>query len=486
VAVYARRGDVLYRVAAFGPHSPFAVDSIHLITGATDVARVVAEGSQAVVDSQYAKVYSDGFTPAQRLLIALMVGNECVGVLLVDTPQAGVFGQSLLALARAYAGVAAMAVDARRTAIAARAPVPSVTASYGAAPVAISHEVPEPCEELERCRSSSMRDVVARARQVARTDAPVLIIGEPGCGKRYVARAIVGWSERSDGPFVTLECDAHPVNELERLLFGDAVRPGGLIAAAGQGTLLLANVESLPLSLQVKLLEVLQHGSYRTVGSLHAGNGHLHGAQFRLLATSRTELQDSVNRGAFRADLHERLAVFPLRVPALRERSRDAWAIAQQFIVQRMRRGDSLQLSTRAQQWLCEYSWPGNVAELLNVLERAAMLRPSGMIDVDVLPAASPAHVVAPSDDRPSTFPSFVDNERSYFERALTLTSGKLHGADGAASLVGLKPTTLQSRLKKLGIQPRMWKRRAIEQKAAPISGVQPYGTNLRSTIGSQ
>src|SRR5690606_37241154 len=147
--------------------------------------------------------------------------------------------------------------------------------------------------------------------------------------------------------------------------------------------------------------------------------------------------------------------------------------------------GQTLRISAPAQRWIDEYEWPGNVSELINVLERAAMLSSSGSIDLDVLPVASLAGTGPSATGDHGAFPTFVENERSYFERALRLTAGKLHGADGAANLVGLKPTTLQSRLKKLGIQPRMWKRRVVEQPA-PVSGVHTYGENLRSTTGNQ
>ena len=313
---------------------------------------------------------------------------------------------------------------------------------------------------LEASLSEPMQHVVRLAKQVASADLPVLISGETGTGKEVLAQAIHAWSPRADRPFVKLNCAALPENLVESELFGHV--KGAFSGAAGErrgrfltangGTLLLDEIGDMSLGTQAKLLRVLQEGTFEPVGSDRSVR-----VDVRVLAASHVELREAVREGRFREDLYYRLAGFPLHLPPLRERVPDIAGIAGgvlQSLARRTGRGPWT-MGPQALAALAEHTWPGNVRELVNVLERAVILRPAGDLGPEhivLVPGTSPMAVTAPSEA--DGFPAFDDMQRDYFRRALRRTSGKIYGDGGAAALVGMKPTTLQSRLKKLGIDP--------------------------------
>ena len=310
---------------------------------------------------------------------------------------------------------------------------------------------------LEQSEHPEMQAVVRLARQAAPSRLPILILGETGTGKEVLSQAIHAWSDRAAGPFVKLNCSAIPEGLIESELFGhrrgafsgaDRDRPGRFVTANG-GTLLLDEVGDLPLAAQAKLLRVLQEGTFDPVGADDPVK-----VDVRVLAATHVDLEQAVEDGRFRQDLWYRLAVLPLRLPPLRARPQDTLRIAQAFLAQQAaagRRGPWT-LSAAAEATLMAAPWPGNVRELRNVLERATVLLPAGELSPQHL-MMQPALTPPGRPPGPEVFVSFADNERAYLEAALSRCGGKLYGEDGAAALVGLKPSTLRSKLLKHGLR---------------------------------
>jgi transcriptional regulator with GAF, ATPase, and Fis domain len=315
---------------------------------------------------------------------------------------------------------------------------------------------------IERTHSPAMERAVRLARQVAPTDSAVLISGETGTGKEVLARAIHEWSRRVDKPFLKLNCAALPEHLLESELFGHTrgafsgavqSRPGRFQMAHG-GTLLLDEIGDLPLAAQAKLLRVLQEGTFEPVGADRSVV-----VDVRILASTNVNLEQAVVEGRFRADLYYRLNVFPLHLPALRDRREDVRLLAEDFLYRRARRTGMgpWRLSERGAGRLQAHPWTGNVRELINVLERATILTPQGELDLEDVLADTRlgARPGAPAPAAPEArIPegSLQSVERRAILQALEASRGKVYGPGGAAERLGLKPTTLQSRMKKLGI----------------------------------
>jgi transcriptional regulator with GAF, ATPase, and Fis domain len=321
-------------------------------------------------------------------------------------------------------------------------------------------DAPDAGALIEATRSPAMRHVVTLARQVAVTDTPVLITGETGAGKEVLASAIHGWSGRSAQPMVSINCAALPAPLIESELFGHvkgafsgavAARVGRFRAANG-GTLFLDEVGELPLELQAKLLRVLEDGSFQPVGSDRTVR-----VDVRLIAATNADLQHEAVEGRFREDLYYRLAVFPLHVPPLRARREDLPVLVEGIlggIARRTGRGP-WHVSEATLRRLAEHSWPGNVRELRNALERATIVSPGPEIDLDApIRASAPAPPsAAPGSDDERPVVSLAEAERQHVMRALRRSGGKVHGPGGAAELLELNPSTLRSRMKKLGIR---------------------------------
>jgi formate hydrogenlyase transcriptional activator len=304
--------------------------------------------------------------------------------------------------------------------------------------------------------SPPMRRVLERVRLVAPSNTTVLIRGETGTGKEGLARLVHEWSPRFGAPFVVVNLGAIPESLIESELFGHEKgaftgasrrRPGRFEQAEG-GTIFLDEVGDAPPSVQVRLLRVLQEREVQRVG----GTDTLR-VDVRVVAATNRNLEEMVKSGAFREDLYYRLAIFPIEIPALRERPEEIRPLAAHFLQRHAALMHRKPPHVPEDAWraLETYSWPGNVRELENFLQRALILSPGVSLSLPDLPSAArrpeaPAQAAAPR--------RFDDEVRDVIRRALRATGGKLYGPDGAAALLGLKPTTLQGKMKKYRIGP--------------------------------
>jgi len=283
----------------------------------------------------------------------------------------------------------------------------------------------------------------------------VLILGETGTGKELIARAIHSMSKRRQSVMIKVNCGALPAGLAESELFGHErgaftgalQQKKGRFELAHNGTIFLDEVGELSAEVQVKLLRVLQEQEVERLGGTHTTKVNV-----RVIAATNRDLQDQVLRGGFRADLFYRLNIFPIEVPALRERAGDVPLLARHFAKEFARRiGKPVeQIDARAMDRLVLYDWPGNVRELANVLERAVILCQGNAIreaDLGMLKESGP-----PTLD---TFLTLKEMERQHIIRALEKTGGVLGGPQGAARLLGMSRSTVWSRMRNLGIQPR-------------------------------
>lgn len=298
-------------------------------------------------------------------------------------------------------------------------------------------------------QSAVMRAALSRVALVAPTDATVLILGETGSGKELFARAVHSRSKRRAARFVRVNCGTIPAGLVESELFGHVKgsftgavdnRVGRFQLAHG-GTLLLDEVAELPLEAQVKLLRVLQERELEPVGS-----GQTQHVDVRVIAATHCNLEQAVRAGRFRADLLYRLDVVPITVPALRDRPEDVPQLLAAFVaVQRKRLGKPLRgFSRRSLQLIAQHSWPGNIRELENLVERAAVLATSPVLEV--------AGLLEPAASDHTSHTSMDAVQRAHIEGVLLTTRGVVEGRQGAAEILGMHPNTLRSRMKKLGI----------------------------------
>jgi formate hydrogenlyase transcriptional activator len=320
--------------------------------------------------------------------------------------------------------------------------------------------------------SAAMKNLLTELQQVAGCDVTALLQGETGTGKELFARALHERSSRASHPFVPVNCAALPEHLVESELFGHErgsftgalARKPGKFELAHRGTLFLDEIGDLPLNAQAKLLRVLQDGEVHRVGSTQSTK-----VDVRIVAATNQDLSALVSARKFRDDLFYRLSVFPMHIPPLRDRGDDVRLLAVHLAAEsakRMRKRLT-GIHEDALAPLSSYTWPGNVRELQNVIERAVILATDGVITADDI---SLNRVVAPAvqppaasdsvtsgrgtlDPRESSSPTLADAERVAIISALRQAEGRISGAAGAAAFLGLKPTTLHAKMKKLGVR---------------------------------
>jgi formate hydrogenlyase transcriptional activator len=316
--------------------------------------------------------------------------------------------------------------------------------------------------------SPALLDVLRKIETVAPTDSTVLILGETGCGKELIARAVHSRSARKNRPLVKVNCGAIPTGLVESELFGHMKgaftgaleRRTGRFELADGGTLFLDEVSELPLETQVKLLRVLQEHEFEPLGSSRTIRVNV-----RIIAASNRDLEKAVHEGRFRADLYYRLNVLPMTLPPLRQRRSDI-PLLTSFFVDRFSRQFTKRITGVAQETmdlLARYNWPGNIRELQNVIERAVVLSQGPVLRLgqDLLPVTSLEPQVADADgsdgNRTATSgsgkASLEEVEKRHIMEILSQTEWVIEGPRGAAKILDIHPNTLRSRMKKLGIE---------------------------------
>jgi formate hydrogenlyase transcriptional activator len=313
--------------------------------------------------------------------------------------------------------------------------------------------------------SQALRRVLREIETVAPADATVLISGETGTGKELIARAVHNLSSRKSNVFVKLNCAAIPTGLLESELFGHEkgaftgaiAQRVGRFELAHRGTIFLDEIGEVPLELQPKLLRVLQEREFERLGSTRTLR-----VDARLIAATNRDLRAMVEEQKFRSDLYYRLNVFPIRVPALRERKEDIPLLVRHFVQQFSQRNNRVinSIPSETMEALVRYRWPGNIRELQNVIERAVIISKSSVLSValaelehDIVPTRGQAAPKATAAEQQNLQNVLEETERIQILRALEACNGLITGPNGAAARLGLKRSTLQRRMEKLGIR---------------------------------
>lgn len=469
-------GDGFLRVCrAKGPLATARLSGFSIALGERpDLAKILEKGLPRLLDTSpghrdtYAGILD---LPEGHSCLAapLCVGTKPIGLLTLDHRDCGVFSGQLLRFIGAISRLIAVALVQSE---AARSLMDRNDALLAERNQLLDRDA-DAFRELAGS-SGAWIQVLDALKLVAATEFPVLLLGETGTGKEEAARAIHRLSDRADAPFVALNCSALPASLAESELFGhekgsftgaQALRRGRFELAHG-GTLFLDEIGDLPLEIQPKLLRVIQEGRFERVG----GESPI-AVDVRIVAATHLDLARAVDAGLFREDLFYRLAVFPIRLPPLRERGEDVLLIAELFASRlRARPGwERLAFGAGALELLLRRPWPGNVRELRNAVERAAILARGGTIGADELRAgdwaqgsceraaaglngvsAASIAVPRPADSVDATL---LEIQRQAIVAAIEKAKGRIYGPGGAAAALGLKPSTLQGRMKKLGIK---------------------------------
>src|ERR1700756_3014064 len=329
--------------------------------------------------------------------------------------------------------------------------------------------------------SPALKHVLELVETVATSDSTVLLLGETGTGKELIARAIHDRSRRKERTFVKLNCAAIPTGLLESELFGHekgaftgaVSQKIGRMELADQGTLFLDEVGDIPTEIQPKLLRALQEREFERLGSTHTRRVNI-----RLIAATNRDLEKMIANREFRSDLFYRLNVFPIRIPPLRQRREDIPLLVSYFVqkfAKRMQKNIET-ISAATMKGLTAWDWPGNIRELENFIERAVILTRGKSLEaplyelqkpsIDAAPASQPASDIerivketlnAALNEKKRTSDEYSQKQRAEIARALTEAKGRVGGTDGAAARMGINRTTLISRMKKLGVDPRQY-----------------------------
>jgi formate hydrogenlyase transcriptional activator len=302
-------------------------------------------------------------------------------------------------------------------------------------------------------QSSALRHVLSLVETVAPSDSTVLLLGETGTGKELIARAIHDRSKRKDRTFIKLNCAAIPTGLLESELFGHErgaftgaiSQKVGRLELADQGSLFLDEVGDIPIEIQPKLLRALQEREFERLGSTHTKK-----VDVRLVAATNRDLETMIEKREFRQDLYYRLNVFPIRIPPLRERPEDIPLLVRYFTQKYSRRMEKEidSIPSAAMKKLAAWHWPGNIRELENFIERSVILTHTSALQL-------PLGEIGASGNAPPAPGAHETQDRDEIVRILKETKGRVAGPQGAAARMGIKRTTLISRMKKLGIEPR-------------------------------
>jgi len=298
-------------------------------------------------------------------------------------------------------------------------------------------------------KSNAIKNIISQARQVAETDSTVLLLGATGTGKELLARAIHNMSLRKDRPLVTINCASLPPSLIENELFGreKGAYTGAMTKMIGRfeladgSTLFLDEIGELPLDLQSKLLRVIEEGQLERLGSTTPLN-----IDVRIIAATNREIEQEVKEGKFRQDLYYRLNVFPILIPPLNERSEDIPLLARAFTREFGKKmGKQIEkIPHKTMQALQSYSWPGNVRELRNIIERGVILTKDETLVVDL-----PQNSITETAKLTGNLDDIIRRE---ILAVLEQTRWRIAGRNGAAEILGLKRSTLHSKMKKLGI----------------------------------
>ncbi|MEZ4600781.1 MAG: sigma-54 dependent transcriptional regulator [Syntrophotaleaceae bacterium] len=310
---------------------------------------------------------------------------------------------------------------------------------------------------------TGLRTVMERVGQVSQADVPVLLLGETGSGKEVVARAVHTLSPRKEGPFIRVNCGAIPPQLIDSQLFGHErgsftgahSSQKGWFERADGGTLFLDEIAELPLPAQVRLLRILQDGTFERVGGQKSIKTDL-----RIVAATHRDLREMVRQGSFREDLWYRIAVFVIPIPPLRERREDIPALATHFALGAAKRLGAPPLipTSEDMQYLMNYPWPGNIRELAAVIERAAILGNGSCLKIrQALGSEFCPHLEDPfATTQPTVHTAKIETldqaMARHIKTALQKTAGRIDGPSGAAGLLSINPSTLRARMRKLGI----------------------------------
>jgi formate hydrogenlyase transcriptional activator len=303
--------------------------------------------------------------------------------------------------------------------------------------------------------SPALREVLQLMEMVAATDSTVLLLGETGTGKELIAHAIHNCSRRKDRPFVKVNCAAIPSGLLESELFGHArgaftgaiTQKIGRLELADRGSLFLDEIGDIPLELQPKLLRVLQEREFERLGSTRTQR-----VDVRVVAATHRALEEMIVEKQFRLDLYYRLNVFPISIPPLRERPEDIPLLVRHFVRQfaeRMRKTIEA-ISCESMEALIRYPWPGNIRELQNVIERSVVVHEKGKLSVPKSWLAHEGFRIEPATHQ--LFKKSAMEEREMIGAALAETRGRVSGPSGAATKLGLPPSTLESKIRAMNI----------------------------------
>jgi hydrogenase-4 transcriptional activator len=399
------------------------------------------------------------FEGSRQLIVPLHIRGELIGWLVLRALGEGRYGEDVLELAGCLAEPFAIAL--------ANALAHEEVLRYQAILLDdksfLNRELHGDATDGIIGSNTGLRNVMEMVHQVAPLNSTVLILGETGTGKELIANAIHFSSPRRNGPFITVNCGALPENLIDSELFGHergaftgaVAESRGRFERADGGTIFLDEIGELPPNAQVRLLRVLQNHEVERVGGKRPFP-----VDIRVIAATHRNLQSMVAEGRFREDLWYRLSGFPIMVPPVRQRKEDVPALTRHFVTARSRDlgiGMPPSIAPGALQRLMEYDWPGNVRELENLVERELILHRGGPLTFStMLPGQEQKSLTLAAGSGSSLYPLNLDEANAvHITEVLKLANGKIDGLGGAAEMLGINPSTLRSRLDKLGISYR-------------------------------